>query len=87
MGKIVMEEIKSEPEHEMMETLHFRINKWGSPVITKISWIKSMYLIFKVITGSVLFTNTGFQGQEKMGKSQAYFHFTIKLKFYTEFTT
>ena len=32
-----MEEINSETEHEMMETLDFRINKWGSPVITKIS--------------------------------------------------
>jgi hypothetical protein len=37
MGKIVMEEINSETEHEMMENLHFRINKWGSPVITKVS--------------------------------------------------
>jgi hypothetical protein len=37
MGKIVIEEINSETEHEMMETLHFRINKWGSPVITKVS--------------------------------------------------
>jgi hypothetical protein len=37
MGKIVMEEINSEIEHEMMETLHFRINKWGSPVIKEVS--------------------------------------------------